>query len=57
MISVAWFLFGVMVGVAASLGSIMYLGNKEINKRKKRATDWQKAKKQIDKEIMDEYGV
>lgn len=57
MISVAWFLFGIMVGVAASLGSIMYLGNKEINKRKKRATDWQKAKKQIDKEIMDEYGV
>lgn len=52
-----WFVAGVVVGVVGSFSSIMFLGDREIRKRRNRATDWQKIKKDVDKNFHDEYGV
>lgn len=57
MIEFVWFVIGVVMGVAGSIGYVMYLGHREIKKRGRRATNWQKIKKEVDKDIQDEYGV
>lgn len=56
-IAIAWFIAGVVIGVTGTIAYVMYLGEKQTNKRKKRATNWQKVKKELDKEFHDEYGV
>lgn len=56
-IAIAWFVMGLVIGVTGTIAYVMYLGEKQINKRKKRATNWQKIKKNMDKEFHDEYGV
>lgn len=57
MIELLCFIIGVIVGMLGSFGVVVFFGKKEISKRSKRSSDWQKRKKTIDKEIMDEYGV
>ena len=57
MIEFVWFVIGVVMGVAGSIGYVMYLGHREIAKRNKRATNWQKVKKEVDKEIMKEWSL
>ena len=57
MIELAWFVIGLVMGVTGSIAYVMYLGHKEIKKRSKRSRDWQKIKKEVDKDIQDEYGV
>lgn len=56
-IAIAWFIAGLAIGVTGTIAYVMYLGEKQINKRKHRATNWQKIKKELDKEFHDEYGV
>ena len=48
---------GFLSGVCATIGIAVYVGKVQINKRKNRATNWQKIKKNMDKEFHDEYGV
>ena len=57
MISLAWFIIGFTFGVCAAFGATIFLGNREIRKRKERSSNWQKVKKDVDQEIMDEYGI
>lgn len=48
---------GFFSGVCATIGIAIYVGKVQINKRNQRATNWQKVKKSLDKEIKDEYGI
>ena len=48
---------GFCIGVCASFGIVTYLGHREIAKRNRRATNWQKVKKEVDKEIMKEWSL
>ena len=48
---------GFLSGVCATIGIAVYVGKVQINKRKNRASDWQKIKKNMDREFHDEYGV
>lgn len=52
-----WFLSGVLIGVVGTIVCVTYLGHKEIKKRGKRSSEWQKVKKKIDSDFHDEYGV
>lgn len=54
---IIWFLLGLFVGYVSIFVAVLYLGNREITKRQKRSADWQKKKRDIDKDIMDEYGI
>jgi predicted negative regulator of RcsB-dependent stress response len=56
-IAIAWFIAGVVIGVVGTIAFVGYLCDKKTNKRKNRATNWQKVKKELDKEFHDEYGV
>lgn len=57
MISFAWFVIGLTCGVCGTIGYVMYLGHREIAKRSKRSQDWQKIKKELDKENMREWEI
>lgn len=52
-----WFVMGFCCGVCTSIGVTVYLGQREIAKRRNRVTNWQKIKKDVDKNFHDEYGV
>lgn len=52
-----WFIAGLVIGAVITISFVMFLGDREIKKRKNRSTEWQKLKKKLDKEYMDEYGV
>lgn len=57
MFYLAWFVMGFCVGVCASIGITVYLGHREIKKRSKRSQNWQKIKKELDKENMKEWDI
>ena len=57
MIEFAWFIIGLTCGVAGSFFCMLYLGHREIAKRSKRSQDWQKVKKEVDKDIMKEWDI
>ena len=57
MIEFAWFVIGLTCGVCGTIGYVMYLGHREIAKRSKRSQDWQKIKKELDKENMKEWDI
>ena len=57
MFNLTFFVMGFCIGVCATIGVTVYLGYREIRKRKNRATNWQKIKKDVDKNFYDEYGV
>lgn len=57
MIEFAWFIIGLTFGVCGTIGYVMYIGHREIKKRNKRATEWQKKKKTEDKEIKERWGL
>lgn len=57
LIAGTWFIAGVVIGVTGTIAFVMYIGDREISKRNNRATNWQKVKKNLDKEIQDEYGI
>ena len=52
-----WFLSGVLIGVVGTIVCVTYLGHKEIKKRGKRSSEWQKVKKKIDKEFREEMDI
>ena len=52
-----WFVMGFCCGVCTSIGVTVYLGQREIAKRRNRVTNWQKIKKDVDKNFHDEYGI
>jgi hypothetical protein len=56
-IDLVWFLSGVFIGVIGTIVCITYIGHKEIKKRGKRSSEWQKIKKKMDSDFHDEYGV
>ncbi len=56
-IAASWFIAGLVVGVVGTISSIMFLGDREIKKRGRRSSEWQKIKKKIDSDFHDEYGV
>lgn len=57
MIEFAWFVIGLTFGVVGTLAGVTYLGHREIKKRSKRSTNWQKAKKKVDQDISEEWGI
>ena len=57
MIEFAWFIIGLTCGVSGTFFALTYLGHREIVKRNKRAEDWQKIKKEVDKNIMKEWDI
>jgi uncharacterized membrane protein YdjX (TVP38/TMEM64 family) len=56
-IEFAWFVIGLTCGVAGSFFCMLYLGHREIAKRNKRSQNWQKIKKELDKENMEEWDI
>ena len=48
---------GFFTGVCASFGIVIYIGKREIKKRGKRSQNWQKIKKELDKEIKKEWDI
>ena len=57
MIEFAWFIVGLVCGVSGTFFCMLYLGRREIAKRNKRSQKWQKIKKEVDKDIMKEWGI
>lgn len=57
MIEFAWFIIGLVCGVSGTFFYMLYLGHREIAKRNKRSKDWQKIKKEVDKEALEELGI
>lgn len=57
MIEFAWFVIGLTFGVVGTLAGVTYLGHREIKKRSKRSSNWQKAKKKLDQDISEEWGI
>ena len=57
MFYLVWFVMGFCVGVCASVGITVYLGHREIKKRGRRSQNWQKIKKELDKENMKEWDI
>ena len=55
MIEFAWFIIGLTCGVCGTIACVTYLGHREIKKRSKRSQDWQKIKKELDKESIKEW--
>ena len=48
---------GFCTGVCASFGAVIFIGKREIKKRSKRSSDWQKVKKEVDKSIVKEWDI